>query len=261
LLQEVAARLEQAIDHRGFVPEASTRVFTIALADNNQACDVPPIAAAFAARLPRATLRVVSADYLVATDGLARGDVDVAFVPDQAIEAGQRSTPLFEEAGALVLRRDHPLAGRRLTRDQFNELPQIDVPVALGQPGVGHRVSERQFSAQGARRRIVLTVPYFMTAALAVSQTDAAAVLPERLARLCCDLVPLKIVPVSFPLPRVPIVMVWHERTDADPGARFFRQLVHEAVKRPGTHRAPIEPHAARSQARGRQRRRRRLPA
>jgi hypothetical protein len=53
-----------------------------------------------------------------------------------------------------------------LTRDQFNELPQIDVQVALGQPGVGHRVSERQLSAQRARRRIVLTVPYFMTAAL-----------------------------------------------------------------------------------------------
>ena len=185
----------------------------------------------------------------------------MAFVPDQAIEAGQRSAPLFEEAGALVLRRDHPLAGRCLTRDQFNELPQIDVQVALGQPGVWHRVSERQLSAQRARRRIVLTVPYFMTAALAVSRTDAAAVLPERLATLCCNLVPLKIVPVSFPLPRVPMVMVWHERTDADPGARFFRQLVQEAVKGSGTHRARIEPHAGRSQARGRQRRRRRLPA
>src|SRR4029078_5648747 len=43
LLQEVASRLERAIDRRGFVAEESTRTFTIGLADNNQACDVPPI--------------------------------------------------------------------------------------------------------------------------------------------------------------------------------------------------------------------------
>src|SRR4029079_1458657 len=36
LLQEVAARLERAMDRRGFVPEESTRTFTIALADNHQ---------------------------------------------------------------------------------------------------------------------------------------------------------------------------------------------------------------------------------
>jgi len=147
-----------------------------------------------------------------------------------------------------------------LTRDQFNELPQIDVQVALGQPGVGQRVSERtQRSTRSAAHRADRAV--FHDGGAAVSRTDAAAVLPERLATLFCNLVPLKIVPVSFPLPRVPMVMVWHERTDADPGARFFRQLVQEAVKGSGTHRARIEPHAGRSQARGRQRRRRRLPA
>src|SRR5689334_24895874 len=39
-LQEVATRLERAIDNRGFVLEESTRTFTICLADNHQACDV-----------------------------------------------------------------------------------------------------------------------------------------------------------------------------------------------------------------------------
>jgi hypothetical protein len=32
-------------------------------------------------------------------------------------------------------------------------------------------------------------------------------------------------------MPRLTTVMVWHERTDADPGARFFRQLVAETVR------------------------------
>jgi hypothetical protein len=38
-------------------------------------------------------------------------------------------------------------------------------------------------------------------------------------------------VTAAFPMPRLTTVMVWHERTDADPGAWFFRQLVGEAVR------------------------------
>src|SRR4029077_6587939 len=59
LLREVASRLALALDRRAFGPEESTRTFTISLADNYQACEVPRIARAFAARLPRAVLRVV----------------------------------------------------------------------------------------------------------------------------------------------------------------------------------------------------------
>src|SRR5581483_4581027 len=64
LLRDVAERLAAAVDRKGFVPEESTRTFTIALADSHQACEVPRIARAFTKRLPKAQLRVVSADYL-----------------------------------------------------------------------------------------------------------------------------------------------------------------------------------------------------
>ncbi len=230
LLRAAIAQLGHVIDRRGFVPEESTRTFTIGLADNHQACDAPRIAAAFAARLPRALLRVVSADYLVATDGLASGEVDVAFMPEQAVGAAERSVPLFEERGAIVVRRDHPRVGLRVSRKLFNELPHIDVHVALGRPGVGHRVAMRQWEAERLARRLVIAVPYFMTAALTAAATDAIAALPERFAKLCCEILPVKIVPAEFPLPRAKTVMVWHERTDADAGARFFRELVVEAV-------------------------------
>jgi DNA-binding transcriptional LysR family regulator len=231
VLRDVASRLALALDRRGFVPEESTRTFTISLADSYQACDVPRIARAFAAPLPRALLRVVSADYLAATDGLAGGDVDLTFAPAQAVQPGMRSRLLFEERGALVVRRDHPRVRRRMTRELFNELPHIDVHVVLGRPGTGHRVAQRQWEQARVHRRTVLTVPHFLTAAMAAAQTDCVAALPDRLAALCISLLPLKRVTATFPLPRLTTVMVWHERTDADPGAQCFRQLVAEAVR------------------------------
>jgi len=230
LLREATDRIALALDRRGFVPEASTRTFTIALADSHQVCEVPRIAQAFAKRLPRASLRVVSADYLAATDGLAKGDVDLAFVPEPAVQPGMRSRALFEERGALVVRRDHPRVRRRMTRGLFNELSHIDVHVVLGRPGTGHRVAQRGWERARVRRRVVLTVPYFMTAALAAAATDCVAALPDRMAALCTRLLPLKSVTATFPLPSITTVMAWHERTDADPGARTLRQVVSEAV-------------------------------
>src|SRR5262245_8702557 len=231
LLREVADRLAIALDRGGFVPEESRRTFTIALADSHQACEAPRIAQAFMKRLPNATLRVVSADYLAATDGLASGDIDVAFAPEQAVQAGMRSQRVFEESAALVVRRDHPRVGRRMTRELFNELPHIDVHVALGRPGTGHRVAQRGWERAGVRRRVVLTVPYFMTAALAAAATDCVAGLPDRMAALCVSLLPLKRVAAAFPLPSMTTVMAWHERTDADPGARMLREIVAASVK------------------------------
>ena len=230
LLREVADRIALVIDRRGFVPEESTRTFTIALADSQQACDGPRIARVFAKRLPRAQLRIVSADYLVATDGLASGDVDVAFAPEEALQPGMRSSTLFKESAALVVRRNHPRVGARMTRELFNELPHIDVHVVLGRPGMGHQVAQRGWEQARLRRRVILTVPYFMTAALAAAATDCIAALPDRMAALCVQLLPLKKVRTGFPLPSITTVMVWHDRTDADLGARIFRQVVAEAV-------------------------------
>src|SRR5450755_3878191 len=67
---EVAPVVAQAIAHlqtvvdrgRGFDPSESTRTFTVAAADNHQTSEAPRIATAFVKGLPRAALRMVSAD-------------------------------------------------------------------------------------------------------------------------------------------------------------------------------------------------------
>lgn len=233
LLREATDRLSLAIDRRGFIATETTRTFTIALSDNYQASELPRIARAFAARMPRATLRVVSADYLAASDGLANGDIDVTFSPEQAVQPGMRSAALFEEQAALIVRRDHPRVRTRMTRELFNQLPHVDVHVVLGQPGTGHRVAQRGWERAHVRRRVVLTVPYFIIAAVVAAETDCVAALPSRMARLCVRLLPLKQVRAMFPLPSMNTVMVWHQRTHEDQGAKLFRDIILECGAAP----------------------------
>jgi DNA-binding transcriptional LysR family regulator len=228
---QAIAQLKAAVDRgAAFVPEASERLFTLALSDNHQASEAPRIAEAFALRLPRATLRIVSNDYLAATDGLA-GDVDAAFAPSILRTPGLHARPLFEEQACLVVRRDHPRVRGKLTPKLFGELPHIDVEVVLGRPGIGARLAEQHWKDEGLQRKLAMRVPYFTTAALIASRTDCIAGLPSRLARVLCKTMPIKVAATTFLLPKISVSLVWHERTDADSGGRFFRDLVAAAVR------------------------------
>jgi DNA-binding transcriptional LysR family regulator len=230
------AHLEQALDKGpGFAPELSTRTFTLAGADNNQAGEVPRVAEQFAKRLPRAQLRVVSSDFLAHSDGLATGAVDVAFMPQPAVQPGQHAEVLFEERGAMVVRRDHPRVRGKLTPALFNSLLHIDVQVAAGRPGVGNQVAAQHWRRAGLHRQVAMVVPHFTTAAMTAARTDWVAGLPSRTAELFCQLLPLKIAPTTFPMPSMATSLVWHPRTDADPGARYFRELILETLRTPRT--------------------------
>jgi DNA-binding transcriptional LysR family regulator len=231
LVAQAIAHLQTAYDRgAAFVPAASERTFTLALSDNHQTSEAARLAAAFAPRLPRASLRFVSNDYLVATDGLAHGDVDAAFAPSMLVAPGVRARPVFDEHACMVVRRDHPQLRGKLTPRLFNALPHIDVEVVLGRTGIGHRMAEQHWKAAGLERKVVVRVPYFTTAAMIAARTDCIAGLPSRLATVLCKTMPIKIVPTTFPLPTMGVSLIWHERTDADPGTRYFRQLVVEAV-------------------------------
>jgi DNA-binding transcriptional LysR family regulator len=233
VVAQAIAHLQTVVDgNRGFEPGESTRTFTVAAADNHQTSETPRIATAFALALPRAALRTVSADFLAASDGLASGEIDLAFVPSMIAGPGPCSARVFAERACLVVRRDHPEVRGKITPKLFNELGHIDVEVALGRKGVGHEGAERHWRSVGLVRRVSVTVPYFTTAAMLASRTDLVAGLPSRVAEVLCEAFPIRMARTTFPLPSMDISIMWHERTDADPGAKYFRRLVSEAVRR-----------------------------
>lgn len=235
LAPTVAAALDQiksVVERpRGFRPDESTRTFTLAAADNQQLCEVPRIIDRFARQLPQARLRVVSPDYLQATDGLATGEIDFAFSLPPATPPGCDSMPLYDEVGTFIVRRDHPRLRGRMTPALFNAAKHIHIEVALGRTGSGGRIAEEIWRKQGLARDIALTVPHFVAAAMAAARTDLVAALPSRAARLFCGLLPLKMVTPTFEMPRATTTLVWHARTHADAGNVYVRELIARAVK------------------------------
>ena len=99
--------LDQAIHGDSFDPATTERELRLAIADVFQVVKLPAIVAALAANMPRARLRVLSIDTLVASGGLGGTEVDVVIgAGDKG--PGVHATPLYEERMVLVARAGHP---------------------------------------------------------------------------------------------------------------------------------------------------------
>jgi DNA-binding transcriptional LysR family regulator len=118
-----------------------------------------------------------------------------------------------------------------LTVKLFNSLRHIDTLLVQGRGGVGHRIAEGMSSRLKLVRDVAISVPSFGAAALAASQSDFVAGVPDSLAGMLCDILPLRRVRSPFPPFSFPMCLTWHSRAAADPGSRFFRNLVTDVLK------------------------------
>jgi DNA-binding transcriptional LysR family regulator len=231
LADAVAAMARVVETQSSFDPTRSTRRFTLACSDAEQISEVPRIAAAFARKLPRASLRVMSVDQLESQGGLASDEVDVAIAPAHGPLPDVRSSDLYEEEGVLVVRKGHPQVHRKMSKEHFNTLRHIDILLALAGPGIGHDIVEEFFASHGLHRDIAISVPSFAAAAAIAAQTDWVAGMPRRMAAAFLRQMPLITVAMPVPAVRFRIQLVWHERTHQDAGAEFFRALIVAAVR------------------------------
>jgi DNA-binding transcriptional LysR family regulator len=212
-----------------FDPSRCEQVFTLALTDDQEVADLPRIFRAFQRELPRATLRVETTERLVTSDGLTRGTVDMALGPTMVRGPGLEQRALFVERGVLVVRRGHPLLRRRRSLSALRELSFIDVRVA-GDDAVGRRLAERRFREAGFTPKIACSVPHFFAAAVLASEGDAVAGMPRRFAQRMVKVLPLAIVESPLSSLEIPLALLWHERTDADPAHRYVRDLIAKAL-------------------------------
>lgn len=235
LAEELAAAmagLARVVHQEESDPARTERTFRLCLTDADCSTTLPCIAAAMRRQMPRAHLEVVSVDTLLAHGGLQAGAADCNIGPAMLIEPDLHHVPLYQTAAVLVAHRDHPLARcQQLSPADLNEVPFVDVLLAMGRGGVGNRAAQDVFAAHGITRRIACSVPSFMAAVSVALATDMITGLPLPLARQLQKTLPIAL--LDFPGLGIPFSMalLWHERTHLDPLCVAFRALVQRAVE------------------------------
>lgn len=206
-----------------FQAEGCTRSFTIATADHIGV--LPRAVERFSEVLPRATLRIVTLDYAVASDGLASGEIDVLLGLPPTMPREWRSEPAYTDRLVCGLSRDNPIARRRLTLERFLECRHVEVALQ-GKYAIDY--VDGILSRLGHSRSIALSVPEFTMAAMCVVGTSYVTMLPESMAQQLIPFLPLAQREPPFELPPITIQQVWHTRTDTDPATRLLRAIIRD---------------------------------
>ena len=207
---------------------ATTRTFSIACSDAVATVLLAPLLREMRVRLPAARLRLVTIDRMVASDGLARGSIDLLVGIPPELPRGCLAELLYEDPMRCIVRAGHPRAKRRLSLASYTELPHVELAL-FGQPD---ETVDRALARRGKTREVRVSVPYFASIPMAVVATDAVATLSARVAAAFEREHRLTVLPPPVPLPKLRVNVVWHRRSEGDTGVALMRQLMHEAVVR-----------------------------
>lgn len=224
-LSALVAEAGALFDERPFDAKTSRREFTLACADYYGAVVAPPLTALLRSRAPHTRLRLAPLEELSRGDGLA-GAIDVHVGRPPKVPGGCAARALFDERFVCLTRRD-PRAPTTMGLREFAAAQHVRVQVLdRARDPIDEALAKR-----GATRDIALTVPHFSLLPWVVLHTGYVATLSERLARMYAERLPLSVRVPPLRMGAVPVRMFWHGRSEADPGARFFRDLVVEASR------------------------------
>ncbi len=220
-LQRALGDLERCVrETERFDPATSRRTFHIALGDYGEAVMVPNLLTVLRAQAPEVSLvtQPRPADF---TDRLERGALDVAVVgPDAALPETLKVRPLPPEGFVVLRRHDHPI--QRLTAKAYLEARHLVVA-----PGGGpDSYIDDRLARLGHARDVAMRVSYFMTGPLVAATSDLLMTSPAWLASTVLPHLPVRVARLPFDIPGVRAKVVWHPRSQEDPGHRWFRRLL-----------------------------------
>jgi len=232
LLPRVREALDRIVgllnEGAAFNPAVSTQRFRISTSDYTQFLLLPRLVQALAAEAPRAAVDVLPVHVLRAEAALDAGDIDLAIAWLPEPPPGLRRSPLFRERTVMVARRGHPVGLGAFTPADFAALGHVSVAPS-GLTYFSGAVDDA-LQALGLARRVAVSSPHFLMAALLVASSDLVLALPSRAAQGIAQWLPLEVHALPFETREIELAAYWHERTHDSAAHRWFRQQVKDAL-------------------------------
>ncbi|ANC03662.1 LysR family transcriptional regulator [Pseudomonas putida] len=208
-----------------FDPAAARQTWRVAATDYSASTILLPALARLRSAAPGTRLAVLDLQPSALLRQAELGEIDMAFHIARQVPAELRQRSLFVERYVLVGRVDHPGLRRKPTLKQFCALEQV---IVSPDGGGFHGPTDAALAAQGLARNVVLSVPHFMLLAAVLVGSDLVAMLPQRL--VVSD-PRLKVVEAPLAVQGFEMLMLWPERVHRDPGHRWLRQVIVDALQ------------------------------
>ncbi len=219
-LEAALEHLESALGGEGFVPEASRRSFTLAMADYTALVVLPPLKRHLARVAPGIDLTIVNS---IRGQGILlvdRGEADLAIGLLPEPPSHLRTQVLYRDHLVCMARADHPALRRPLTLDRYVNLSHVLVRA----PGDPRSVVDRELERLGRQRRIEVLLPHYLVVPHLLAATDLVATEADRLRKCFAHQLPLAARKLPFEGPDIKVSQAWHVRSERDPAHRWLRE-------------------------------------
>jgi DNA-binding transcriptional LysR family regulator len=214
--------MDKVLVQSAFSPAQSDRVFVICHSDVGSYVLWPKIVNAVSQLAPqvRLQLRILPQEQIASAMENSRIDVAIGAYPQLPSALFQKR--LFERRYVALVRRDHPLAGKSLTLQNFANTPQLVVRQASGiQDQIDVILSKRHL-----HRSKIIEMPSYLMLLPLLESNDHLAVMPGQLADVFQKDGQFKSLKLPFSLSPSVIKLHWHRRVHEEPANIWLRQLI-----------------------------------
>jgi DNA-binding transcriptional LysR family regulator len=178
-IKDALKKIQEALEPRRFNPSDGSWLFKLALSDQAAIVVLPRLLRRFGSAAPGLDLSIEPKFNDRVQDQLDAGEIDLAvgLMPNLAKRFAQ--TVLFEDRYICMMRRDHPLAAKRLTPSRFIAAPHL----AIRPSPDGLSRIDQLLGGLGVRRNVVLTANQYLAVPDILRVTDLIACLFGSVAR------------------------------------------------------------------------------
>jgi DNA-binding transcriptional LysR family regulator len=229
-LEHILRDIEQLVTEPVFIPELAKGTLRLAASDYATTIILPTVLKHLAQKSPH--IDIDCYDWHPETlDRLKNGEIDLCLgVVDIDGTNGIRTQNLFLEHFVSIVRKNHPILESGITLDAYVASPHALITIT-GSPVHSIKKSakssvDRMLDELGVKRRVMLRLPHFLSAALIISQTDMILTLPRRIALLFANVSDISIFEPPINLGEYHYMQIWSKRCDHIPFQVWLRNLI-----------------------------------
>lgn len=228
-VREIADILEgRGVEDQNFDPATSQARWRVMASDGISRTLLPELMSLVTRDAPHTRFTVHPGDPRRLSEYLRDGDFDLALSFVRSPPSELRQTVLYPQRLLCIARQGHPLASGEITLKDFVSCAHA----RWGAPPVAHATMEvmvdEALDALGHARPVTLLVSSVTLLPDVVAGSDLLAVVPEHMARVAAQVLPIQLLPLPFEVPSVDVSMVWHERLHHDPAHKWMRESLRD---------------------------------
>jgi LysR family transcriptional activator of mexEF-oprN operon len=230
-VQSVLAEIHSIVSTgHAFEPAKTSRTFRLSMSDAMSVEALPSIARRIRREAPNIDLTISTSGPQESCRRIADNEIDLAIGVIPHVPKDLASREFYRDTLICVAdKRNKRLKKGRMDLQDYLDSPHVTV-ARDGDTGI--QVDEI-LDSMAIPRRIAITVPHYLSVPSLIRGTDLVAHTRQRLIsvfRMSSDLIVFP-VPLPMKVPELEFIQVWHKRYEGDPGHRWLRDLVLDAVR------------------------------